>query len=517
MSLYNYVDTPNANLICCICRAPFTDPATSLTCSHTFCGDCIARALSHSPTCPVDRTPLRPTDLVPANPIVRSLVDELVVECVYRGEGCSYTAQRQIMPQHLRDACLFAEVTCEETLPGDEDDDERLCNKRIRRKDLLGHRRKVHGREEATENVQEGREGEHVQQEGAGEAGSDGVHVNSKTEDHEETNYCPHTSLGCPYTGPLSPSQHLLYCPYESLKGFFSLNAAKTAADTSKIALLTEQNLILRHKVDTLEGTLQVLKREMGATKQALGPWFRSAYASTPHGTSRSAGAGPSSPGSDVNMSASGSRRDAHAYQHESRRSIGDMHTGAGMRMTPAGHDTTGIGEIFADRLASYFPSLPGTDTPGQPQLQLQQHALAGPPTSASTNANFIAPLDLSSPLEGTLGGLHASIGGLAAGVDALGRRSELALANETLRMGEEMMSVRAQMHGLRMQVHGMMMDRNAAFGGGFGAGGVAGGVGFINHMGVNNVAAGPSAPPREEGQFRMGMGFVGPPSITKL
>lgn len=43
------------------------------TCSHTFCNDCIIAALSVSPQCPVDRSPLTETELQPANPIVRSV------------------------------------------------------------------------------------------------------------------------------------------------------------------------------------------------------------------------------------------------------------------------------------------------------------------------------------------------------------------------------------------------------------------------------------------------------------
>jgi len=125
MSLYNYVDTPNTNLICCICRAPFTHPTTTLTCSHTFCSECILRALSHAPLCPVDRSPLGVGDLRSASPIVRAvsscarlvrqmlmdiqMVDELLVECPYRFEGCESVKERQMMPLHLKEECCFAE------------------------------------------------------------------------------------------------------------------------------------------------------------------------------------------------------------------------------------------------------------------------------------------------------------------------------------------------------------------------------------------------------------------------
>lgn len=174
--------------------------------------------------------------------------------------------------------------------------------------------------------------------------------------------------------------------------------------NTARMSLLTEQNMLLRHRVDTLESTVLTLRREMNGAKKALGPWFRSSY----HGVS-----------SEVTMGSSGGRR-------------------------VSGGD--GI-----DELAGYFPS-----------EEVGRRHRASSNVSEGMYGEIVAPLDLGTTLEGTLVGLRESMVGLAAGVDSAGRRSEIALANETLRLGEEMMSVRVQMHGLRMQVHGMMMDRNA-------------------------------------------------------
>lgn len=38
-----------------------------------------------------------------------------------------------------------------------------------------------------------------------------------------------------------------------------------------------EQNLLLKHRVEVLEGTVANMKKEMGAVKSALGPWFHRA------------------------------------------------------------------------------------------------------------------------------------------------------------------------------------------------------------------------------------------------
>ncbi|KAL1942397.1 hypothetical protein VTO73DRAFT_5999 [Trametes versicolor] len=63
MASYTYLDTPNANLVCCICR----------TCLHTFCYECISQAISINCHCPIDRTPLSLHDLAPADPVIRNV------------------------------------------------------------------------------------------------------------------------------------------------------------------------------------------------------------------------------------------------------------------------------------------------------------------------------------------------------------------------------------------------------------------------------------------------------------
>lgn len=232
---------------------------------------------------------------------------------------------------------------------------------------------------------------------------------------------CPHAILGCPYTGPQKPSDHLSSCPYESLKGFFTSN-------TAKMSLLTEQNMLLRHRVDTLEAMVQTLRREMNAARNALGPWFRVPY-QVGGGFGLGAGSGIGVTSSEL--------------------LVGVQHYAAGPSQPMS------AGE---DPLAPYFP----------PAEMVQRPAMghqASPNDTAYSRTGMIgivAPIDLGTTLEGTLVGLRESMMGLAVGIDSVGRRSEIGLTNETLRLGEEMMSVRAQMHGLRMQMHGMMMDRNA-------------------------------------------------------
>jgi len=209
---------------------------------------------------------------------------------------------------------------------------------------------------------------------------------------------CPHAAHGCPFSCDLddSLSEHLFICPYESLKDYISYNDAK-------VALLTEQNIVLRHRLETTDNTVQVLKKEMGVIKGILGPWYKTISQDTNPGSS--------------------SMDDATSRGVDGSPSSGVERDRTDVSFYIGGHQSGG-GGLFK------IPS--------------------------------IAPLDVENTVEGTLAGLRESVVGLAGAIDAVGRRGEMALANETLRLGEESMSLRAQIHGLRMQVHGILMERNA-------------------------------------------------------
>ncbi len=45
----------------------------------------------------------------------------------------------------------------------------------------------------------------------------------------------------------------------------------------AKMALLTEQNMILRQRWETMEGMMQTMKKEMGVMKGMLEPWTKTA------------------------------------------------------------------------------------------------------------------------------------------------------------------------------------------------------------------------------------------------
>ncbi|KAL1759469.1 hypothetical protein FB107DRAFT_205083 [Schizophyllum commune] len=380
MSFYSYVDSPNANLANESDRAPYIDPVTTRTCYHTFCRECIGRALAHSSHCPVDRSPLTSEDLVPASPIVIALLDELEVECIHRPAGCKTTCQRQSLASHLKDSCQYNPSTSTSVaeMRGDEEVSSEVTSQEVR---------EVRGWP---------------------------LFLSVP---------CTHSRRGCPWKGRLASltSDHIPSCPFEAIKGFFTIN-------DNRFTELSGDNLLLRQRVETLEHSSKTMRRELDAMRAALGPWYRTESVLN----LRSPGA-PRRPLSSVPTTQT---HESHAYTEE----------GA------------------VDPLASYFP--PADDIPMD--FASQQRALRRASTdfsnhaSTSTTSAAVAPLDLGSGLEGALVGLRESMVTLAASVDSLGRRSEIALTNESMRLNEEVMSLRAALHGLRMQVHAVMLDRNS-------------------------------------------------------
>jgi hypothetical protein len=257
--------------------------------------------------------------------------------------------------------------------------------------------------------------------------------------------HCPQTENGCPWTGPRRSllTSHSLTCPYESIKGFYPTNNAR-------ISRLADENIILKHKVELMEGFIQTMRREMQSVRTALGPWYRpdGVYSSFPASTAvdmiqpephSTSGARPFSLGSDVALS------------------------------PPLGFDSFSPGDI--NHLASYFPppteeqnsqvrrsSIPMHHTSlsvGQPQDHSHPQSLNAHSRVPASHGQQtpVAPINLSTTLEGSLASLRESIVALSASVDSLARRNDIALRNETLRLNDDILTLRASIHGLRMQV----------------------------------------------------------------
>ncbi|KAI0485769.1 hypothetical protein F4859DRAFT_502995 [Xylaria cf. heliscus] len=100
------------NLICPICRLPLVSP-TITNCDHVFCQKCILQAHSLNPVCPVDRLPLKLPDGARTAPkIIHNQLDNLLVRCPNRPQGCSLVVARSLVENHVTRYCDKTLVPC---------------------------------------------------------------------------------------------------------------------------------------------------------------------------------------------------------------------------------------------------------------------------------------------------------------------------------------------------------------------------------------------------------------------
>ncbi|KAI0245183.1 hypothetical protein BJV78DRAFT_1266981 [Lactifluus subvellereus] len=441
MSSYSYVylDSPNSNLVCCICRMPFVHPTTSRTCAHTFCHDCILPALQASPHCPIDRSPLSPHDMAQTNPIIRHMVDELIVDCPNRPTGCEFTCQRQLLAAHLKDGCLFAEELC----PDPE------CSIKALRKDIPGDNPRCPHRLVVCDSC--------AIETKASELDAHSRVCSMKTtrclschleHSHSETTShaqvcpaavvpCEYASHGCSWTGPrlALTETHITHCPYAGLQGFFRIS------DNRATELETE-NARLRARLDVAEGMLAVMRQELQVIKGALGPWYR------PDTVPESA---PLSP-----QSQPFSPLPSHPFSPLSSTS------------TPASaYSWRGPHHELPSDIMSHVPITPGEDPTIPTTLDaVSPHVVHNPYAG-------IAPSDLAAyfpPPSGDAVGppspcamsgrsLSAALTALCTALQTHDARSRMAASAHAA----ELAAMRQVVAGLRMQLHAVLMERSIA------------------------------------------------------
>lgn len=266
---------------------------------------------------------------------------------------------------------------------------------------------------------------------------------------------CSQSTNGCPWTGHRKELDgHTSICPYDSIKGFFAINNCRLSA-------LESENSFLRQQLARLDSNLAAVRRDAENARHSLGPWYRRP--------------------SDPHVSTPPPRQ-----ERVTRRRLSIPLTTASF---PRDSDESEAGEqhdYFGSTTAasSSLPSFQPPSIPASPEQVVHRvpshnhthsHSSYIPNSSlvddfalrASSMPTYpqhqsrVAPVDLSTSLEGCLNSLRTSMVTISAGLDSLERRQDLALTTETLRMHEDVASLRAIVHGLRMQVHSMMMDRN--------------------------------------------------------
>lgn len=205
--------------------------------------------------------------------------------------------------------------------------------------------------------------------------------------------------------------------------------------NSSRTSALANENSMLKCKIEALEGLVQTMRREIQSVRSALGPWYRTEEL-YPQLSRRASSSHEQPPQTQVLPAAVASPSTTYIP-------FGSSH--ASTSTTP-------------DALAPYFP--PEADE-NIPWLERRLNTMSLSPTGDTGGCSYresmahtsVAPINLSTTLEGSLAGLRDSIVTLSASVDSLARRHDIELRNETLRANEEISRLNYTMHGLRMQV----------------------------------------------------------------
>lgn len=91
-------------LICPICTEVLEDPVQSCSCEHAYCRACIDKWIVQKQICPVDRSELLSSQLVPASRLMRNMLSRLKIKCIFADNGCAQLLQLEDFRSHV-DSC----------------------------------------------------------------------------------------------------------------------------------------------------------------------------------------------------------------------------------------------------------------------------------------------------------------------------------------------------------------------------------------------------------------------------
>ncbi|XP_017067964.1 E3 ubiquitin-protein ligase NRDP1 [Drosophila eugracilis] len=87
--LNNIVGNVDEELICPICTDVLEEPVQSSECEHAYCRACIDKWMLQKQICPVDRSVLLYTHLVPVSRLMRNMLARLKIKCSFSQNGCA--------------------------------------------------------------------------------------------------------------------------------------------------------------------------------------------------------------------------------------------------------------------------------------------------------------------------------------------------------------------------------------------------------------------------------------------
>ncbi len=127
-----FVTTLNRNFICLICFNVLKDPVLCPRNQHCFCRGCITKHLENATRCPTCADELTVETLIEAPRMIKDILNELNIRCVYNERGCHEILQLQHLERHEA-SCGFTPAVC--TNQG--------CGVTLNKRDLIHHESEV--------------------------------------------------------------------------------------------------------------------------------------------------------------------------------------------------------------------------------------------------------------------------------------------------------------------------------------------------------------------------------------
>ncbi|XP_028415399.1 uncharacterized protein LOC114538420 [Dendronephthya gigantea] len=100
------------DLICCICLCVLKNPRLCEAGEHLFCLSCITRSLANDEKCPKCRQHLTLATLKHPQGLIRTILSELKIKCVYIDRGCPEQVELGNLQDHANN-CEYRPVSCE--------------------------------------------------------------------------------------------------------------------------------------------------------------------------------------------------------------------------------------------------------------------------------------------------------------------------------------------------------------------------------------------------------------------
>ena len=123
-----FATTVNRNFLCLICFNVLREPVLCPRNHHCFCRSCITKHLENSRRCPTCADELTVETLAEPQRMVKDMLNELNIHCIYIDRGCQEILQLQHLERHEA-TCGFTPTVC--TNQG--------CGATLNQRDLIHH------------------------------------------------------------------------------------------------------------------------------------------------------------------------------------------------------------------------------------------------------------------------------------------------------------------------------------------------------------------------------------------